>query len=108
MVEGRTRTRIAGLDTYSIVTTATDDVRRVHDRMPMSAAVGRWRAWPDRDLTDTDQASEPMARRRPAWRSTRLTTVNNAPNNGSALLDPIPDRALIRTALEQPTRPWLA
>lgn len=77
--------------TCTIITTdATDDLGRIHDRMPMTVARDHWSAWLD-PAVGADEARSLFA---PAA-SLRLdaypvsTLVNNVRNNGPELLAPL-------------------
>ena len=80
------------LVTCTIITTrASDDVGRIHDRMPMTIEPDRWEAWLDPDQTDPHAVRSllvPAARGRleayPVGRE-----VNNVRNNGPHLVEPI-------------------
>lgn len=83
----------AWLISYSIITTtATDDVGRVHDRMPMAVAKDNWQKWLD-PRTSAGEAKELMDP--PPTGSLDIyaitTAVNDVKNNGSELLDPLPE-----------------
>lgn len=76
---------------YAIITTtATDDVGRVHDRMPMAVTEENWDAWLD-PRTDAQTATDLMAP--PAAGSLDIyaitKAVNNVRNNGPELLAPL-------------------
>lgn len=78
--------------TCTVITTeATDDVGRIHDRMPMTIARSDWEAW----LNPSRGADEVAALLTPAV-STRLdaypvsTLVNSVRNNGPELIEPMP------------------
>ena len=79
--------------TCTILTTeATDDVGRIHDRMPMLVEPDRFGAWLDPDLTDPDEVRSLLV---PAAEG-RLesypvsTAVNKVANNGPELVRPLP------------------
>jgi putative SOS response-associated peptidase YedK len=76
-----------------ITTAATDEVGRIHDRMPMIVEPKSWEAWLDPGLTDPDEVRrllEPaMAGRMEAYAVS--TAVNNVRNNGPTLIEPLPD-----------------
>ncbi|OMH37110.1 SOS response-associated peptidase [Tersicoccus sp. Bi-70] len=79
--------------TYAVITTtATDDVGRVHDRMPMAVTPANWEAWLDPD-TGSDVALNLMAA--PELGSLDIypisTLVNSVRNNGPDLLRPAPE-----------------
>ncbi|MEH0110584.1 SOS response-associated peptidase [Tersicoccus sp. MR15.9] len=81
------------LVTYAVITTtATDDVGRVHDRMPMAVTAEHWEAWLD-PATDAATAQDLMAA--PELGSLDMyaisTLVNNVRNNGPDLLKPAPE-----------------
>ena len=78
--------------TCTVITTdATDDVGRIHDRMPMTIGRADWETW----LDPAHGADEAAALLTPAV-STRLeaypvsTLVNSVRNNGPELIEPIP------------------
>ena len=78
--------------TCTVITTeATDDVGRIHDRMPMTIGRSDWEAW----LNPSRGADEVAALLTPAV-STRLdaypvsTLVNSVRNNGPELIEPMP------------------
>ena len=81
------------LGTYSIITTtATDDVGRVHDRMPMAVAEANWADRLDPAQTGPTAAHELMAP--PELGNLEIypvsKAVNNVRNNGPELIEPIP------------------
>lgn len=71
---------------------ATDDVGRVHDRMPMAVAKDNWQKWLD-PRTSADDAKElmtpPPTGSLDIYAITRA--VNDVKNNGPELLDPLPE-----------------
>lgn len=75
-----------------ITTEATDDVGRIHDRMPMLVEPERFAAWLDPALTDPDEVRSLLV---PAAEG-RLesypvsTAVNKVANNGPELVAPAP------------------
>jgi putative SOS response-associated peptidase YedK len=79
--------------TTVITTAATDEVGRIHDRMPMIVEPKSWEAWLDPGITDADEVRrllEPaMAGRMEAFAVSKA--VNNVRNNGPSLLEPLPD-----------------
>jgi putative SOS response-associated peptidase YedK len=84
--------RDAWVVSYSIITTtATDDVGRVHDRMPMAVTEGNWQEWLD-PRTGAGQAKElmapPPASSLDIYAITKV--VNDVKNNGPQLLDSLP------------------
>jgi putative SOS response-associated peptidase YedK len=76
-----------------ITTAATDEVGRIHDRMPMIVEPKSWAAWLDPAVTDADEVRrllEPaMAGRMEAYPVS--IAVNNVRNNGPSLVEPLPD-----------------
>lgn len=76
-----------------ITTAATDEVGRIHDRMPMIVEPDMWAAWLDPAVTDTDEIrrllAPAMAGRMEAYPVS--TAVNNVRNNGPSLVEPLPD-----------------
>jgi putative SOS response-associated peptidase YedK len=78
--------------TCTVITTeATDDVGRIHDRMPMTIARADWEAW-----LDPSHGPDVVAALLAPAVSTRLeaypvsTLVNSVRNNGPDLIEPIP------------------
>jgi putative SOS response-associated peptidase YedK len=75
-----------------ITTEATDDVGRIHDRMPMLVEPERFAAWLDPALTQPDEVRSLLV---PAVQG-RLTShpvstaVNKVTNNGPELVKPAP------------------
>ncbi|MFB9832131.1 SOS response-associated peptidase [Actinoallomurus acaciae] len=75
-----------------LTTEATDDVGRIHDRMPMLVEPERFAAWLDPDLTDPEEVRSLLV---PAAEG-RLesypvsTAVNKVANNGPELVRPLP------------------
>lgn len=81
------------LTTFTIITTsATDDVGRIHERMPMAVTPENWEAWLDPRLNDLDQIRSLMAPPAPGSLDIYAvsTSVNNVKNNGPDLIAPIP------------------
>ncbi|WP_329255677.1 SOS response-associated peptidase [Actinoallomurus sp. NBC_01490] len=83
--------------TCTILTTeATDDVGRIHDRMPMLVEPERFGAWLDPALTDPDEVRSLLV---PAAEG-RLesypvsTAVNKVANNGPELVRPLPQMGI--------------
>jgi putative SOS response-associated peptidase YedK len=76
-----------------ITTAATDEVGRIHDRMPMIVEPKLWTAWLDPTITETDEVRRllvpAMAGRMEAYPVS--TAVNNVRNNGPSLVEPLPD-----------------
>jgi putative SOS response-associated peptidase YedK len=76
-----------------ITTEASDDLGRIHDRMPMIVPTERWGAWLDPALSRPDEVRGLLV---PAMTGTMEAypvskAVNNVRNNGSHLLHPLPD-----------------
>lgn len=83
----------AWLWTTTIITTAaTDDLGRIHDRMPMCVSPRDWSAWLDPTQTDGAAAVALLTPAAPGWLTADPvgTAVNNVRNNGPGLLDPLP------------------
>jgi putative SOS response-associated peptidase YedK len=80
--------------TCTILTTAaTDDVGRIHDRMPMLVEPGVFDAWLDPGLTGPDEVRSllvPAAEGRLASHPVS-TAVNKVANNGPDLVRPLPE-----------------
>lgn len=78
--------------TYTIITTeATDDVGKIHQRMPVIVRPENWSAWLDPSMNDMDTAQALLATP-PAGTLSIVkvaTTVNSAKNNGPQLIEPI-------------------
>jgi putative SOS response-associated peptidase YedK len=77
--------------TCTILTTdATDDVGRIHDRMPMAVPPEHWEAWLDPANPDAAALMVPAGRLGIEAYPVSLD-VSNARNNGPGLIEPIPD-----------------
>jgi putative SOS response-associated peptidase YedK len=77
--------------TCTILTTdATDDVGRIHDRMPMAVPREHWDAWLDPANPDAAGLMVPAGRLGIEAYPVSLD-VSNARNNGPGLIDRIPD-----------------
>jgi putative SOS response-associated peptidase YedK len=80
----------AWLTSFTIITTtATDDVGRVHDRMPMAIAPDDWDAWLDPRVDDVETVRGLMAPPSGLDIYAISTAVNNVKNNGPQLLEPV-------------------
>jgi putative SOS response-associated peptidase YedK len=82
----------AWLHSFVIITTdATDDVGRVHDRMPMIVLPEQWDEWLDPRLTDPNQARILMDPPEPGTLDIYAvsTAVNQARSNGPQLIEPL-------------------
>lgn len=82
----------AWLTSCSIITTsASDDLGRIHDRMPVQVARADWDAWLDPSLTDADAALGLLHAPGPgamgAYAVSRL--VSNVRNEGAELVAPL-------------------
>jgi putative SOS response-associated peptidase YedK len=80
--------------TCTVITTeATDEVGRIHDRMPMVVPPQSWAAWLDPELTDVDRVRDllvpAMSGTMEAYPVSKL--VNNVKNNGPQLIQPSTD-----------------
>jgi putative SOS response-associated peptidase YedK len=76
-----------------ITTEASDDLGRIHDRMPMIVPTEQWSAWLDPATTQPDEVRGLLV---PAMTGTMEAypvskAVNNVRNNGSHLIRPLPD-----------------
>jgi putative SOS response-associated peptidase YedK len=80
--------------TCTVITTeATDNVGRIHDRMPMVVAPEQWSAWLDPEIQDADTIrsllTPALAGQMEAYPVS--VAVNNVRNNGPSLVEPLPD-----------------
>jgi putative SOS response-associated peptidase YedK len=83
-----------------ITTEATDDVGRIHDRMPMLVEPDRFGAWLDPALTDPDEVRSllvPAAAGRLESHAVS-TAVNKVTNNGPELVKPAPQVGISSSA----------
>lgn len=83
----------AWLTTCAIITTsATDDLGRIHDRMPMQVRPGDWDAWLDPCLTDPGAAHELLHAPAPGEMAVHAvsTAVNSVRHDGPELVRPLP------------------
>lgn len=81
-----------------ITTEATDDLGRIHDRMPMVVEPERWDAWLDPARTRPDEVMGLLV---PAMAGTMeafpvSSMVSNVRNNGPELIQPLPDGDISR------------
>ena len=78
--------------TTIITTTATDALKRIHDRMPLVIPESRRDDWLNPELTDATKILAGLSPLPPGWlRSDAVSTeVNNVRNNGPQLTTPIP------------------
>lgn len=75
--------------TCTVITTqATDDVGRIHDRMPMIVDPAKWDAWLDPDLNDTAAVRELLVPATAMDAYPVSKAVNNVRNNGPELMAP--------------------
>lgn len=82
----------AWLTTFTIITTSsTDDLGRIHDRMPMSIAEENWTDWLDPGNNDPAEIQQLMSA--PPAGSLDIyavsTLVSNVRNNGPELIEPL-------------------
>ncbi|MCW2889012.1 MAG: hypothetical protein JWL58_5874 [Streptosporangiaceae bacterium] len=80
--------------TCTVITTeASDDLGRIHDRMPMVVEPDRWDAWLDPARTEPDEVRKLLV---PAMAGTMEAypvskSVGNVRNNGRELVQPLPN-----------------
>jgi putative SOS response-associated peptidase YedK len=75
-----------------LTTTATDELGRIHDRMPLLVERERYSEWLDPELDDPDRLRSLLVPAAPG-RLTAFpvaTTVNNVKNDGPELVQPLP------------------
>jgi putative SOS response-associated peptidase YedK len=79
-----------------LTTEATDDVGRIHDRMPMLVEPGRFGAWLDPALTDADEVRSLLVRAAEGRLESHpvSTAVNKVANNGPELVRPLPQEGI--------------
>ena len=83
----------AWLRTTTIITTAaTDELVRIHDRMPLMVPAAAWHDWLNPGITDGGEAVAALGEVPLGWlRSDAVSTaVNSVRNNGPELTEPIP------------------
>jgi putative SOS response-associated peptidase YedK len=75
-----------------LTTTATDDLGRIHDRMPLQVEKQRYAEWLDPAVDDPDELRGLLVPAAPGLLTAYpvATTVNNVKNNGPELVDPLP------------------
>jgi putative SOS response-associated peptidase YedK len=75
-----------------LTTTATDDLGRIHDRMPLLVERQRYAEWLDPAVDDPDELRGLLVPAAPGRLTAYpvATTVNNVKNNGPELVDPLP------------------
>ena len=75
-----------------LTTSATDDLGRIHDRMPLLVEKERYADWLDPALDDPDLLRGLLVPAAPGRLTAYpvATTVNNVKNNGPDLVDPLP------------------
>jgi putative SOS response-associated peptidase YedK len=75
-----------------ITTSATDDVGRIHDRMPVVVADSDWERWLDPTVSEPDAVRGLMlpAQTVPLDAYPVSTRVNSVRNNGPELIEPLP------------------
>ena len=75
--------------TCVLTTDASDDLGRIHDRMPLLVPQANWAAWLNPDAAPSTELTVPaMATGLEAYPVS--TEVNNVRHNGAHLLDPLP------------------
>jgi putative SOS response-associated peptidase YedK len=76
-----------------ITTAATDDLGRIHDRMPMIVRPEHWDSWLDPALTETEEVRGLLAPSMTGMMEAYPVSkaVNNVRNNGIELIRPLPD-----------------
>ena len=87
--------------TCTVITTeASDEVGRIHDRMPMTIAPADWQAWldPAHGAAESAALLRPAARRA-ARRVPGVDAVNSVRNNGPELIAPLPAEDVDPSAL---------
>lgn len=83
----------AWLWTATIITTkASDELGRIHDRMPMVVERAHWAQWLDPACTEADDLRDVMVPAASAALDAHLVSpaVNNVRNNGPGLIEPVP------------------
>jgi putative SOS response-associated peptidase YedK len=86
-----------------ITTSATDDIGRIHDRMPVVVAEQDWGRWLDPTVTDQDAVRGVMAPAQtvPLDAYPVSVRVNSVRNNGPELIEPLPaEEAVPGTVLD--------
>ncbi len=75
-----------------LTTTATDDLGRIHDRMPLLVEKQRYAEWLDPAVDDPDDLRSLLVPAAPGLLTAYpvATTVNNVKNNCPELVDPLP------------------
>jgi putative SOS response-associated peptidase YedK len=75
-----------------LTTTATDDLGRIHDRMPLLVERERYAEWLDPAIDEPDRLRELLVPAAPGRLTAYpvATTVNNVRNNGPELVEPVP------------------
>jgi putative SOS response-associated peptidase YedK len=87
------------MQTCTVITTeASDDLGRIHDRMPMIVEPARWDAWLDPAHTEPDEVRKLLV---PAMAGTMeaypvSNSVGNVRNNGRGLIQPLPNGDISR------------
>ncbi len=75
-----------------LTTTATDELGRIHDRMPLLVERERYAEWLDPGLDDADRLRGLLVPAAPGRLTAYpvATTVSNVRNNGPELVEPLP------------------
>ena len=78
--------------TCTVITTeASDDVGRIHDRMPMTIARSDWSSWLDPSVVSDDAQTLLLPAMSGALTAYPVSTlVNSVKNNGPELIEPLP------------------
>ena len=74
-----------------ITTSASDDLGRIHDRMPMCVRPDQWDEWLDPQQQDGDEAVRLLTPATPGWLKADPVSraVNSVRNNGPDLIEPV-------------------
>ena len=85
-----------------LTTTATDDLGRIHDRMPLLVERERYAEWLDPGLDDADRLRGLLVPAAPGRLTAYpvATTVSNVRNNGPELVEPLPAEGACRKAAQ--------
>lgn len=84
-----------------ITTSSTDEMGRIHDRMPLVVEKESWEQWLNPDVQDVDELEPLLVPATAAHLSAYpvSTRVNNVRNNGPELVEPLPlEEAVVGTA----------
>jgi len=80
------------LSTVVITTSATDEVGRIHDRMPLLVDASGWKSWLSPDVAEHSELRPLLQPAIAGGLQARAvsTQVNNVRNNGPELIEPLP------------------